>query len=59
MNNAGLYTRDEADRLFAALSTGGEVEMPMEDALWGDYFGAFTDRFGVKWMIAHSNGESE
>jgi PhnB protein len=52
-------TRDEADRLFAALSTGGEVEMPMEDAFWGDYFGSFTDRFGVKWMIAHSNGESQ
>jgi PhnB protein len=45
-------TRAEADRLFAALSKDGAVEMPMEDAFWGDYFGAFSDRFGVKWMIA-------
>ena len=52
-------SRAEADRLFAALSKGGEVEMPMEDAFWGDYFGSFTDRFGVKWMIAHSNEESK
>ena len=51
-------SRAEADRLFGALSDGGEVEMPMEDAFWGDYFGAFTDKFGVKWMIAHSNAEA-
>ena len=48
-------SRAEADRLFTALSEGGEIEMPMEDAFWGDYFGSFTDRFGVKWMIAFSN----
>lgn len=49
-------SRAEADRLFIALSEGGEVEMPMADVFWGDYFGSFTDRFGVKWMIDHSNG---
>ena len=49
-------SRAEADRLFHALSEGGEIEMPMEDVFWGDYFGSFTDRFGVKWMIDHSNG---
>jgi PhnB protein len=50
-------SREEADRLFDALSAGGEVEMPMEDAFWGDYFGSFTDKFGVKWMIGYSSGE--
>ena len=45
-------TRAEADRLFGELSAGGQVEMPMQDMFWGDYFGSFTDRFGVKWMIA-------
>lgn len=49
-------SRAEADRLFNSLSEGGEVEMPMADVFWGDYFGSFTDRFGVKWMIDHSNG---
>lgn len=48
-------SRAEADRLFHALSEGGEIEMPMEDVFWGDYFGSFTDRFGVKWMIDHSD----
>lgn len=44
-------TRAEADRLFNALSTGGKVEMPMADMFWGDYFGSFTDKYGVQWMI--------
>lgn len=44
-------SREEADRLFASLSQGGEVEMPMADQFWGDYFGSFKDKFGVHWMV--------
>lgn len=44
-------TRAEADRLFAALSDGGSIEMAMMDAPWGDYWGAFKDKFDVQWMI--------
>jgi PhnB protein len=44
-------TRAEADRLFAGLSAGGKVEMPMQDMFWGAYFGSFTDRFGINWMV--------
>ncbi|MDD3788345.1 MAG: VOC family protein [Petrimonas sp.] len=44
-------SREEADRLFAALSEGGEVEMPMEDQFWGDYYGSLKDKYGVCWMI--------
>jgi PhnB protein len=44
-------TRAEADRLFAALSAGGTVEMELQDMFWGDYFGSFRDRFGIQWMI--------
>ena len=44
-------SREEADRIFAELSAGGEVEMPMEDQFWGDYFGSFRDKFGINWMI--------
>ena len=47
-------TREEADRLFNALSAGGTIEMPIEDQMWGDYYGAFKDRFGVQWMVNHS-----
>jgi len=44
-------TREEADRLFAALSEGGQIGMPMADMFWGDYYGAFQDKFGIQWMI--------
>ena len=44
-------SREEADRLFDALSEGAEVEMPMADQFWGDYYGSLKDKFGVCWMI--------
>ena len=50
-------TRVEADRLFSALAKGGKVEMPMQDMFWGDYYGAFTDKFGIGWMINTSAKE--
>ena len=43
----------EADRVFAALSTGGgTVNMPLANAPWGPYFGMCVDRFGVQWMVS-------
>jgi PhnB protein len=44
-------TRAESDKLFAALSNGGKVEMPLQEMFWGDYFGSLVDKFGVHWMI--------
>jgi PhnB protein len=44
-------SREEANRFFAALSEGGTIGMPLEDQFWGDYYGHFTDRFGIQWMI--------
>ena len=44
-------SKAEADRLFGALSAGGSIEMPIADQPWGDYYGAFEDKFGVHWMV--------
>jgi PhnB protein len=44
-------SRTEADRLFAALSDGAVVGMPLADQFWGDYYGHLTDRFGIQWMV--------
>lgn len=44
-------SRVECDRLFAALSAGGTVEMPMAEAFWGDYYGTCIDKFGTRWMF--------
>ena len=47
-------SRNEADRVFQALSAGGQVEMAMADQPWGDYYGSLGDRFGIHWMIMHT-----
>lgn len=44
-------TRKEADRLFKALSDGGKVEMPLAEQFWGDYYGSWSDKYGIQWMI--------
>ena len=44
-------SKEEADRLFNGLSAGGTVIMPMADTFWGAYFGMFTDKFGINWMV--------
>ena len=41
----------EADRKFAALADGGQVQMPLAKTFWSPRFGMVTDRFGVGWMI--------
>jgi PhnB protein len=41
----------EAERLFAALSNGGQVQMPMAKTFFSPRFGMTTDRFGVGWMV--------
>lgn len=48
-------SRSEADKLFAQLAEAGEVEMPMQDMFWGDYYGSLTDKFGIKWMVNYSD----
>lgn len=45
-------SKAEADNLFGGLSAGGQVTMPMAQTFWGDYFGMFTDKFGVNWMVS-------
>lgn len=46
-------SREEANRIFTALSTGGSVEFPMSDSPWGNYFGMFRDKYGIEWMVEY------
>jgi PhnB protein len=41
----------EAERLFAALGDGGQVQMPMTKTFFSSRFGMVADRFGVSWMV--------
>lgn len=47
-------SKEEADRLFAALSAGGQVLVPLADQFWGDYFGNLKDKYGIYWMINYN-----
>jgi PhnB protein len=49
----GVDSDAEAERIFSALSDGGEVFMPMQETFFATRFGQLRDRFGINWMIIH------
>ena len=46
-----MSTVAEAERVFTALTDGGEVQMPMAETFFSPRFGMVADRFGVSWMV--------
>jgi PhnB protein len=44
-------TREETDKLFAALSDGASDIIPLTEMFWGGYFGVLLDKFGIRWMF--------
>lgn len=50
----GADSESHADSIFAGLSAGGHVTIPMSKQFWGAYFGMVTDKFGVSWMVDHT-----
>ena len=47
-----LDTHAEAERIFAALSDGANVEFPFQDMGAGNYFGTLVDKFGTQWLVS-------
>ena len=47
----------EADRLYNGLSEGGKKTMPMQKTFWNAYFGMFSDKFGINWLINYAYPE--
>jgi PhnB protein len=41
----------KAERVFAALGEGGQVQMPLTKTFFSPAFGMVADRFGVAWMV--------
>ncbi len=52
-------SKEDADRLFNALSDEGKVEMSMADQPWGDYYGSCKDKYGINWMIDYAYPKEE
>lgn len=48
-------SREEAQKLFSGLSVGGNVTMELQDTFWGAYFGMWTDKFGIHWMVNYDD----
>lgn len=44
---------DKVEKIFNALSEGGNVTMALQDTFWGARFGMVTDKFGIHWMFNH------
>ena len=44
-------TEADADRAFAALAEGGEVQMPLAKTFWSPRYGMVKDKFGISWMV--------
>jgi PhnB protein len=49
----GVESDADAERIFAALSDGGRVLMPMQETFFATRFAQLQDRFGINWMIIH------
>jgi uncharacterized glyoxalase superfamily protein PhnB/uncharacterized protein YndB with AHSA1/START domain len=53
--NVEPESREETERLFAELSDGGTVTMPLKDMFFGAYFAELKDKYGINWMLTHQN----
>lgn len=49
--NIEVDTTEEAERVFAAMSEGGLVRMPLAGSEWALRFGMVDDRYGQPWMV--------
>ncbi|WP_263367001.1 VOC family protein [Edaphobacter bradus] len=48
-----LGSTEEAERVWALLSDGGQIFMPFGETFFAYRFGMLRDKFGTSWMIAH------
>jgi PhnB protein len=52
-------SEEDIQRIFAALSAGGEVNNPLGEMFWGATFGGLTDKYGVHWLLNHDKAPKE
>jgi PhnB protein len=48
-----VNSNEEAERIYALLTAGGEVFMPMQETFFASRFAMFRDKFGTSWMLLH------
>jgi len=50
---------DEAERIYALLSEGGQIFMPMEETFFAHRFAMLRDRFGTSWMLLNERPQPQ
>ena len=50
---------EEATRIFNGLSAGGKITLPLDKTFWDAYYGMFTDKFGINWMVNYDLANSK
>lgn len=53
-----LDSSDEAERVYALLSDGGQIFMPMEETFFARRFAMLRDKFGTSWMLLHERPQN-
>jgi PhnB protein len=48
-----LDSTAEAEHVYAVLTEGGKIAMPLQETFWAYRFGMLRDKFGVLWMLMH------
>ena len=49
--SVSLADAAEGERIFKALTEGGQIQMPFQQTFWAAGFGMLVDRFGIPWMV--------
>lgn len=52
-------SRAHCDEMFAKLSAGGSISMELQETFWGSYYGMWTDRFGINWMVNYDLAQEQ
>ncbi|HEY2867431.1 MAG TPA: glyoxalase/bleomycin resistance/extradiol dioxygenase family protein [Pyrinomonadaceae bacterium] len=48
-----------AEKMFAEMSDGARVVMPMQETYWAERFGMLVDKFGINWMFNCDKPEAD
>ena len=51
-------SREEGERVFRALTAGGDIDMPFQETYWSPGFGMGRDKFGIPWMVNTTRPQS-
>lgn len=49
----------EAESIYALLSAGGEVFMPIQETFFATRFAQLRDKFGTSWMVLHERSPQQ